>query len=67
MVGGEDTGRLHFGIFIKKISPGSIAHEDGRLQLGEFCIRVIDDLHKALKRRQHRRVVCLIYTVQLKL
>jgi hypothetical protein len=40
-VGGEDTGRLHFGIFIKKISPGSIAHEDGRLQLGEFSIRVL--------------------------
>ena len=35
-MGGEDTRRLHFGIFIKSISPGSIAHEDGRLQVGEL-------------------------------
>ena len=39
MVGGEDAGRLHFGIFIKKISPGSISHQDGRLQVGEFTLR----------------------------
>ena len=38
VVGGEDTRRLHFGIFIKKISPGSIAHEDGRLQVGKLNI-----------------------------
>ena len=41
MVGGEDAGRLHFGIFIKKISPGSIAHQDGRLQVGEFTLRAV--------------------------
>ena len=35
-MGGEDTRRLHFGIFIKSISPGSIAHEDGRLLVGEL-------------------------------
>ncbi|XP_028396908.1 tyrosine-protein phosphatase non-receptor type 13-like [Dendronephthya gigantea] len=40
VVGGEDTRRLHFGIFVKKISPGSIAYEDGRLKVGDRLLAV---------------------------
>lgn len=35
VVGGEDTQRLHYGIFIKKITSGSVAEQDGRLKTGK--------------------------------
>ena len=40
IVGGENTGKMDLGLFIKSITPGSPAHEDGRLCAGDRVIAI---------------------------
>lgn len=57
IVGGESTGRLDLGIFIKSVTPGGPADRDGRIKPGDRLIAIND---QSLEGMQHHVAVQLI-------
>ena len=57
IVGGENTGKLDLGVFVKSITPGGPADEDGRIHPGD---RIIAINGQSLEGIPHHKAVDMI-------